>query len=179
MSRDSRPSPIKVAPYTAGARRSRTEQGVREWYWTVRCRRKGLEGEWTLGWFVSRRRAETAFTTWAASRTGRRSARGSSTMAELFEHYELAVARMTTKRKNTRWNRRYTAKQVKDFLDARYPDLLADHFDATVFEDYLGWCNRASPTCICPPEAFGVSAHPRMFSVGQEHLGIEQCANAT
>ncbi len=134
-----RPSPIKIAPYTATARRPRTEDGISEWYWTARCRRKGMEGEWVLGWFTSRRQAEQAFTTWASSRTGRPRRRGSPTMTQLLDAYEHAVGRMTTKRKHTRWNRRYTAMQLREFLDARHPDLLSDAFDVVVFEEYLGW----------------------------------------
>lgn len=135
----SRPSPIKITPYTASARRKRTEGGVTEWYWTTRCRRAGMEGEWTLGWFTSRRQAEQAFTAWVASRTGRATRRGSPALIQILDHYQDAIAKMTSKRENTRWNRRYTANQLKSFLDARHPDLLADAFDEAVFEEYLGW----------------------------------------
>ena len=134
-----RPQPIKIAPYTATARRDRTEGGVVEWYWTARCRRKGMEGEWVLGWFPSRRQAEQAFTKWASARNARPRRRGSVTMGELLDAYELAVPRMTSKREQTRWNRRYTAAQLREFLDARYPELLADAFDEFRFEEYLGW----------------------------------------
>lgn len=137
-----RPTSIRLTPYTATARRSRSVSGTTkttEWYWTVRCRRKGMEGEWKLGWFTSRRQAETALSKWVAERTGRRHRRGSPTMVEVISEYEVAVGRMQSKRKATRWNRRYTAKQLRAFLAGHYPDLLADHFDEAKFEEYLGW----------------------------------------
>jgi len=134
-----RPNPIKLTPYTATARRRRAMQGTVEWYWTARCRRLGMEGEWRLGWFTSRRQAERALTEWVASRTGHRHRRGAPTMENVFDDYELAVERMASKKPTTRWNRKYTADQLRAFLREHHPEILADHFDAAKFEQYLGW----------------------------------------
>lgn len=47
--------------YTARPKRFQKRNGVELAYVTVRCRRKGEEGEWTLGWFPNRRMMTDAF----------------------------------------------------------------------------------------------------------------------
>ena len=55
---------IRAFGFVARPKREAVQDGVVYKYWTVRCRRKGEEGEWGLGTFAIRRLAEQAFHAW-------------------------------------------------------------------------------------------------------------------
>jgi len=124
----------------ARAKRTETIGGVTHCYWTVRCRRKGEEGEWSLGTFTSRRAAEEAFYDWLAKNKPRSVAsNGAAKMVEALASYIEMVETMVEKRPNAILNRRYTAAQLRQFVEATNPELRMAEFDDRKFNEYLVW----------------------------------------
>ena len=112
-------------------RKSRVREGITEHYWTVRCRKKGLEGEWSLGWQSSNRAAEYAFHAWVAKhRTAR--------FVDVIERF-IEMVPTTAKRPMTKENHIFRARKLQTFIKTVDIDLTIADFDAAIFEQYLGW----------------------------------------
>lgn len=138
MSRDIGPV-FKAFGYVARARRTEIRAGSEEHYWTVRCRRKADEGEWSLGWFPTRRQAEAAFDSWVEKRRRKiLTPLPQLTMIEVIDRYIEAVNGMN-KRPQTILNRRYTATQLRSFVVAWGVTQPVTAFDEGAFEKYLVW----------------------------------------
>lgn len=130
---------LRSYEYTARPRRTELRDGVQQAYWTVRCRRLGAEGEWTLGWFATRRAAEQVFYDWVSKhRATQLSGGGHDKVRDVVERYIDHVQTMAA-RPNTVANRTYTAKQLRAFVDARLPGLTIGKFDAKVFDAFREW----------------------------------------
>lgn len=141
MSRNNSKVPVlRAHGYAARPKRTETIGGVTHSYWTVRCRRKGEDGEWALGTFTSRRAAEEAFYDWMAKHKPRTVAsNGAAKMVDALASYIEMVETMVEKRPNTILNRRYTATQLRQFVEATNPELRMAEFDDRKFNDYLVW----------------------------------------
>ena len=130
--------------YVARPRRHRQRDGVLEHYWTVRCRRSGDQGEWSLGWFPSKRKAERAFQRWARERLVEvnRPTDSTAEMVAVIEEYCSAVPEMSSKRPSTVWNRQYTARKLAEFVGEEHEGLTIGSFDDKVFASYLAWLTK-------------------------------------
>jgi integrase len=132
-------SGLKSHEYNARPRQTKVEGGVTLSYWSVRCRRQGMAGEWGLGWFATRRSAEQAFFDWVAThRATQLAGGGTDKLTDVIQRYIDHVQTMSA-RPNTILNRTYTAKQLQQFVAATSPTLPVGKFDAKVFEAYRDW----------------------------------------
>jgi len=130
---------FKAYEFIARPRKKRTKDGVEEDYWTVRCRRKGEMGEWSLGWHASTRKAEYAFHAWVEKhRETPILANGMANFAAVIGRYMEMVPSLA-KRPRTKENRLFRAKKLLAFIEATDADMTIGEFDATMFEQYLGW----------------------------------------
>ena len=130
---------FKAFGYVARPRRTEVREGAEQQYWTVRCRRQEDQGEWSLGWFPTRRQAEAAFDHWVEKRRRKILTPVSQlTILEVIDRYLDAVDGMD-KRPNTKMNRQYTAKQFREFIEGWGPRKPIRDFDAAGFEQYLMW----------------------------------------
>jgi integrase len=130
---------LRSHEYTARPRQTKTEGNVLLTYWSVRCRRQGMAGEWGLGWFATRRAAEQAFFDWVATHRATQLSGGgadkfSDVVARYIEHVQSLSARP-----NTIANKTYTASQLQAFLAATCPTLLVGKFDAKHFDAFRDW----------------------------------------
>ena len=132
---------LRSHEYTARPKRTGEHDGVTDnMYWTVRCRKKGEEGEWVLGWHPTRREAEDAFRGWTEARRKRTvSPNGRGLLLDVIDRYTEAVDGMTEKRPSTRMNRKYTATILASFIRQRHPGLRAEAFTNETFKDYKAW----------------------------------------
>ena len=119
---------------------TRVADGVTEHYWTVRNRRAGFKGEWSLGWHSSPRKAEHAFYAWVEALDDQPLAtEGHALVIDAIRRYCEAVPDMVSKRPSTIWNRQYTAIRLGDFISEKDPSLTMNRFNDKMFEGYLGW----------------------------------------
>ena len=129
----------KAEGFTARPRKTRTLGGVEEHYWTVRCRRKGEMGEWSLGWYASNRMAEHAFFAWIAEhRKSRVTVNGDARMRDVIAEYQ-SFAQGLGKRPTTIRGRTYTSSQLDAFLGQWSNDVTIGDFDDDAFGEYLTW----------------------------------------
>jgi len=125
--------------FTARPRKSRMREGISEQYWTVRCRRKGEEGEWSLGWRPSSRAAEYAFHAWLDKNRKAPSPKdGTARFADVIERY-IEMVPTTAKRPRTKENHIFRARKLLEFVQSVDINLTIADFDAALFEQYLGW----------------------------------------
>jgi integrase len=124
---------------TARPRKSRMREGISEHYWTVRCRRKGEEGEWSLGWQHSNRAAEYAFHAWVEKHRKAPSPKdGTARFVDVIERY-IEMVPTTAKRPRTKENHTFRARKLLEFVQSVDINLTIADFDAALFEQYLGW----------------------------------------
>lgn len=139
MTKRNEKSGLRSHEFSARPRQTKVDGGVTLSYWPVRCRRQGMEGEWGLGWFATRRAAEQAFFDWVAKhRATQLVGGGTDKLTDVIQQYIDHVQSMSA-RPNTISNRTYTGKQLQAFLEATTPGLLVGKFDAKVFENYRDW----------------------------------------
>lgn len=130
---------LRSHEYNARPRQTKVEGNVTLSYWSVRCRRQGMAGEWGLGWFATRRAAEQAFFDWVGKHRATQLAGGGiDKLADVIQRYIDHVQSMSA-RPNTILNRTYTGKQLQAFLAATTPALAVGKFDVKVFEAYRDW----------------------------------------
>lgn len=130
---------FRAYEFVARPRKSRTQDGVDESYWTARCRRMGEKGEWSLGWHASNRSAEYAFHAWVAKhRETPIPANGTAKLADVIDRY-MAMVPTLAKRPATKQNRLFRAKKLLAFIQGARPDMTIAEFDTGTFEQYLGW----------------------------------------
>lgn len=132
--------------YVARPKRFSTKDGVELAYVTVRCRRKGEEGEWPLGSFATRRQMTDAFYDWLAER--RRvspSLNGDARMRDVIADYQEFV-RSLGKRPATVQGRTYTSSQLDAFVAEWSDDLVIADFDDAAFGQYLKWLTKPTKT---------------------------------
>ena len=114
--------------YVARPKRFQTKDGVELAYVTVRCRRKGEEGEWSIGSFATRRQMTDAFYDWIAER--RRIAlplNGDARMRDVIADYQEFVKGLG-KRPTTVRGRTYTSSQLDTFVAGWNDDLIIADF---------------------------------------------------
>lgn len=139
MARRQQPQEIRAFDYVARPRRTRTQDGVQESYWTVRCRRRDDAGEWSLGWFPGIRQAEQAFFRWLDEhRKVPTPPGGTALMTAVIDEY-IAMVPSMGKRPKTKENRIFRAKKLRVFVETTDPKMTVGKFDDAVFEKYLSW----------------------------------------
>jgi len=151
LQRSRRPESIRAFGYVARPKRETVQDGVVIKYWTVRCRRKGEQGEWGLGSFPTRRLAEQAFHAWVRARQGQQTlSDGKASLLSVLAEYRKMVVTMTDKRDCTIRSRCYTAGQLECFIKETAPALPLASFDEAIFASYKTWLeSRYSPqTCL-------------------------------
>ncbi len=131
---------FRAYEYTARPRGAkRTVDGVEESYWTVRCRKKGMMGEWSLGWHSSNRSAEYAFFAWVEKhRATPTPVDGTASLVTVIDRYIEMVPTMS-KRPRTKENRIFRARKLRAFVEATNASMTVAEFDKATFEQYLGW----------------------------------------
>lgn len=147
---------LKAFGYVARPRREKVEGGVVLHYWTIRCRRQDDEGEWTLGWFPSRRAAEQEFVAWVAERQkGEVATGGTAKFLDVLGEYRRAVGTMTDKRDGTIRNRLYHALQLETFVKEVAPDATMKAFDDALFARYKVWLEASFAPQTCASAIIG------------------------
>ena len=140
MSRRTRRLEFRAYEFVARPRGNpRIKDGVDENYWTVRCRRKGSMGEWSLGWHPSNRSAEYAFFKWVEQhRDTPAPTDWTAMLVDVIDQYMQMVPTMA-KRPMTKQNRLFRAKTLVAFVNATDASMNIGSFDSTMFQTYLGW----------------------------------------
>ena len=130
MSRRSSRQEHRAYEFVARPRKTRTTHGMEESYWTVRCRRKGEMGEWSLGWQPSSRAAEQAFFAWVEQhRTSPAPTDGTVKLVEVIDDYIKMVPTMA-KRPMTKQNRVFRAKTLLAFVEVTNAAMSIADFNA-------------------------------------------------
>lgn len=125
--------------YKARPKRTRRVEGVDHVYVTVRCRRKGNEGEWPLGSFTTVRQMTEAFYDWVAERrTVQKPVNSTTLLRDVIAEYKKFVDDMGLRPK-TRDGRHYTASQLAHYVAVALPDIQVGDFDTEAFAAYLKW----------------------------------------
>jgi len=147
---------IRAFGHVARPKRQTVQDGVVYKYWTVRCRRKGEEGEWGLGTFATRRLAEQAFHAWVMARQQTPvPAGGKAVMLDVLQEYRKAVGTMTDKRDCTIRSRIYTATQLETWLRATDPTMTIHAFDDARFQAYKTWLESRHTPQTCSTAVVG------------------------
>jgi len=132
--------------YVARPKRRRTESGIEKVYVTIRCRRKGEEGEWSLGTFTTQRQMKEAFYDWIARR--RRAVapvNSQAALTEVIDDYKRYVQELGFQPATIR-GRSYTASQLGEFVRDRHDGLPIGDFDHKAFARYLKWLRDRTKT---------------------------------
>ena len=139
MARTSRKE-FRAFDYVARPRRkSRVREGVTQHYWTVRCRVKGPEGEWSIGWQSSSRQAEQAFHAWVAANHKKPIATdGSAPMVKVIDDY-MAMVPTTSRRPRTKEIHLFRARKLRAFIVEHNASMAIGDFSETTFAAYLVW----------------------------------------
>ena len=147
---------IRAFGYVARPKREAVQDGVVNKYWTVRCRRKGEEGEWGLGTFATRRLAEQAFHAWVMARQQTPVPPGGKALIlDVLQEYRTAVGTMTDKRDRTIRSRVYTAGQLETWIRATNPTLTIHAFDDAHFNAYKTWLESRHTPQTCSTAVVG------------------------
>ncbi|MFA6958368.1 MAG: tyrosine-type recombinase/integrase [Thermoanaerobaculia bacterium] len=137
-----RPVSVKFGDYTLSPKRTRTTAAGSEWYWWLRLRKNGQEGQWAVGWHKTPDTAKAAAMKLLVElqMPRRPSVGGSAPLTACLEAYCEAVEGMSHLRASTRRGRKYAARIWRDFLAETAADLTCaaltvDHLRA--FQQWL------------------------------------------